>query len=341
MVAYTSGPTRTGLSQVPPDSKFLESSIGLAIVLLANAITHKVQGDEITMGSPMRATRPGDAFDAFLGDVAPSSADQPLWTPDAGAMPALFLSHGAPPLFDDPLWMTELFAWSQTLPKPTAIVMVSAHWEAAPLRLSSTDAGVPLVYDFAGFAERYFSMTYPTPDATTLGASVAALMPDDEPVGHDRARGLDHGAWVPLKVMYPYADVPVVQLSIPTHDPARLLDLGRRLRPLRDEGVLIVGSGFMTHGLPYLTHEQFIDNVVPSWSAEFDQWVADVLSSGDIDALANYRDRAPGMPYAHPTVEHFVPIFLALGAATAPDGPIETTIDGFQFGLAKRSFQVT
>jgi 4,5-DOPA dioxygenase extradiol len=199
---------------------------------------------------------------------------------------------------------------------------------------------VPLVYDFGGFAPRYFSMTYPTPDASGLAARVAALLPDDEPVHEDAARGLDHGAWVPLKIMYPYADVPVLQLSIPTHDPARLLELGRRLRPLRDEGVLIVGSGFMTHGLPYLTQEQFVDNVVPSWSAEFDQWAAEALASGDVDTLAAYRDRAPGMPFAHPTVEHFVPIFLALGAATDPGRPVETTVEGFQFGLAKRSFEV-
>ena len=146
-------------------------------------------------------------------------------------------------------------------------------------------------------------------------------MPDDEPVHQDRVRGLDHGAWVPLKVMYPYADVPVLQLSIPTHDPVRLLELGRRLRPLRDEGVLIVGSGFMTHGLPYLTHEQFFDNVVPTWSAEFDHWAAEALAAGDLDTLAAYRDRAPGMPYAHPTVEHFVPLFVDPGRGHRPEGP--------------------
>jgi 4,5-DOPA dioxygenase extradiol len=292
------------------------------------------------MSFPMRATDPGAAFDSFLDGVAQSSLDQPVWTPGAGPMPALYVSHGAPPLFDDPLWISELFAWSQALPKPTAILMVSAHWEASPLRISATGAAVPLVYDFGGFAQRYFSMTYPTPDAAVLAARVAALMPDDEPVRQDSIRGLDHGAWVPLKVMYPYADVPVLQLSIPTHDPARLLELGRRLRPLRDEGVLIVGSGFMTHGLPYLTREQFVDNVVPTWSAEFDHWAADALAAGDLDSLAAYREHAPGMPYAHPTVEHFVPLFLTLGAATTPDGPVATTVEGFQFGLAKRSFQV-
>jgi len=288
----------------------------------------------------MRAAQPGAAFDSFLADTAPTSHDQPLWTPGAGALPALFLSHGAPPLFDDPLWIGELFAWSQMFPKPAAILMISAHWEVAPLRLSATGADVPLVYDFGGFAQRYFSMTYPTPDAAGLAARVSALMPDDEPVHQDPVRGLDHGAWVPLKIMYPYADVPVLQLSIPTHDPVRLLELGRRLRPLRDEGVLIIGSGFMTHGLPYLTREQFVDNEVPSWSAEFDAWVAEALAAGDLETLADYLHQAPGMPYAHPTVEHFVPLFLTLGAASDPGRPVETTVKGYQFGLSKRSFQV-
>jgi 4,5-DOPA dioxygenase extradiol len=292
------------------------------------------------MTSPMRAPEPGSAFDAFLRDTAPSSHGQPEWVPGSGSMPALFLSHGAPPLFDDPLWISELFAWSQALPKPRAVLMISAHWEQAPLRISATGAGVPLVYDFGGFAARYATMTYPTPDASGLAERIAALMPVDEPLHQDPSRGLDHGAWVPLKVMYPYADLPVLQLSIPTHDPDRLLDLGRRLRPLRDEGVLVVGSGFMTHGLPYLSHEAFFDNVVPTWSAEFDHWAAETLDAGDLDALAGYREHAPGMPYAHPTVEHFVPLFVTLGAASTPGAPVETTVDGYQFGLAKRSFQV-
>ena len=292
------------------------------------------------MTSPMLAPEPGAAFDAFMADTAASSSGLPLWTPADGPMPALFLGHGAPPLLDDPLWIDQLFTWRKSLPTPTAILVISAHWEATPIRLSATGAAVPLVYDFGGFAERFFSMTYPTPDAGALADRVASLMPDDSPVRRDRVRGLDHGAWVPLKVMYPYADVPVLQLSIPTQDPAQLLALGRRLRPLRDEGVLILGSGFLTHGLPYLTRDQFMGNGVPTWSSEFDQWAASALETGDLDTLAAYRDRAPGMPYAHPTVEHFVPLFITLGAATRPDAPVETVIDGFQFGLAKRSFQV-
>jgi 4,5-DOPA dioxygenase extradiol len=279
------------------------------------------------------------AFDQFLRDQAPSSVGQRVWTPEDGSLPALYLSHGAPPVFDDAAWMTELFDWSQSLPKPTAILIVSAHWEAAPLTLSAP--GADLVYDFGGFDQRYFEMTYATPDATALAARVASLMPDSEPVRQHSRRGLDHGAWVPLKVMYPYADVPVLQLSMPTHDPERLLELGRRLRPLRDEGVLIIGSGFMTHGLPYLTREAFVDNVVPTWSADFDHWAADALSRGDVDTLADYRSKAPGLPYAHPTVEHYTPLFVTLGAADDPEEPVHTAIEGYAFGLSKRSFQVT
>ena len=256
-------------------------------------------------------------------------------------MPALYLSHGAPPLFDDPLWISQLFGWSQALPKPTAILIVSAHWESAPVSLSASAPATPLVYDFGGFDARYFQMTYGTPDASALAARVAAVLPGREPVHQHGSRGLDHGAWVPLKVMYPYADVPVLQLSMPTHDPARLLDIGRRLRPLREEGVLVIGSGFMTHGLPFLTREAFAGNVVPSWSADFDDWAADALARGDVDTLAAYRDKAPGMPYAHPTVEHYTPLFITLGAATVAEEPVQITVDGYQFGLSKRSFQVS
>ena len=115
-----------------------------------------------------------------------------------------------------------MFGWSQALPKPTAILIVSAHWEAAPISLSASAAATPLVYDFGGFDPRYFQMTYATPDASALAGRVAAALPDREPVHQHASSGLDHGAWVPLKVMYPYADVPVLQLSMPTHDPARL-----------------------------------------------------------------------------------------------------------------------
>jgi 4,5-DOPA dioxygenase extradiol len=254
-------------------------------------------------------------------------------------MPALYLGHGAPPLLDDPVWSGELARWAADLPRPRAILIVSAHWESAPVSLSAAAAGTPLVYDFGGFAPRYYQETYSTPDASALAARVAALMPDTEPVHQHPSRGLDHGAWVPLKIMYPRADIPVLQLSLPTQDPVRLLELGRRLRPLRDEGVLVIGSGFLTHGLPFLS-EFRIDAAAPGWSRDFDAWAADALARGDVDTLAAYRSKAPGMPYAHPTVEHYSPLFVTLGAAADPGAAPHQRIDGYWMGLSKRSFQV-
>ena len=252
-------------------------------------------------------------------------------------MPALYIGHGAPPLLDDPIWSAQLAAWAADLPRPTAILIVSAHWESAPVSLSASQA--PLVYDFGGFAEKYYRMTYETPDATALARRVAAMMPASEPVHQHATRGLDHGAWVPLRIMYPEADIPVLQMSLPTHDPVRLLALGERLRPLRDEGVLIIGSGFLTHGLPFLTDFR-IEAEAPAWSTDFDAWARERLAAGDVDALASYRSAAPGMPYAHPTVEHYTPLFVTLGAATTPDEPGIQVIDGFWMGLSKRSLQV-
>ena len=252
-------------------------------------------------------------------------------------MPALYIGHGAPPLLDDPVWSAQLSAWAGDLPRPTAILIVSAHWESAPVSLSASHA--PLVYDFGGFAPKYYQMTYATPDASALARRVAAMMPDGEPVHQHVSRGLDHGAWVPLKIMFPGADIPVLQMSLPTDDPHRLMMLGQRLRPLRDEGVLIIGSGFLTHGLPYLTDFR-IDADVPGWSTDFDLWAGDALARGDVDLLSDYRTKAPGMPYAHPTVEHYTPLFVTLGAATSADAPGIQVFDGYWMGLSKRSLQV-
>jgi 4,5-DOPA dioxygenase extradiol len=291
------------------------------------------------MTDPFNPAVPAGAYEEFAVQARPASAAQAVWTPADGPMPAIYLSHGAPPLFDYPDWIRELFGWAQDMPKPTGILIVSAHWESAPLSLSAPAAGTPLVYDFGGFHPHYYTMTYETPDATALAARVAASMPAGEPVHQHASRGLDHGAWVPLKIMYPLGDIPVLQLSMPTHDPDRLLELGRRLRPLRDEGILVIGSGFMTHGLPFLTREMFTGHVIPQWTVDFDDWAADALARADIDTLAAYESKAPGMPYAHPTVEHYTPLFVTLGAAGEPDTPARSTITGYAMGLSKRSFQ--
>ena len=253
-------------------------------------------------------------------------------------MPALYIGHGAPMLLDDPLWTSQLHGVAANLPKPKAILIVSAHWESEPVTLSSPEAATPLVYDFGGFDPKYYRMTYETPDASELTEMVAKLMPDNESV-HQSNRGLDHGAWVPLKVMYPDADIPVLQMSMPTSNPEGLMALGKRLQSLRDQGVLIIGSGFMTHGLPFL-RDWRIDATAPGWSADFDSWAAEALANGDVDTLANFKELAPGMPYAHPTVEHFTPLFVTLGAASNPESAPDTLIDGYFMGLSKRSILV-
>jgi 4,5-DOPA dioxygenase extradiol len=254
-------------------------------------------------------------------------------------MPALYIGHGAPPLLDDPVWSAELRALAGGIPRPTAILIVSAHWESAPLALSASGPGTELVYDFGGFDAKYYRMRYDTPDASALAARVAAMMPDTEQVHQHRSRGLDHGAWVPLTIMYPEADIPVLQMSLPTQDPYQLLTLGSRLRDLRDEGVLVIGSGFITHGLPFLRDFR-IDAEAPGGSKDFAHWAAEALSRGDVTELASFRTNAPGMPYAHPTVEHYTPLFVTLGAASDPEAPGDQVIDGYWMGLSKRSLLV-
>lgn len=256
----------------------------------------------------------------------------------AGRLPTLYLGHGAPPLLDDPVWMAELAGWARSLPRPKSILIVSAHWQTAPMALSATTR-VPLVYDFYGFPRRYYELTYDAPGAPELAARVKGLVVPGEPVVERTDRGLDHGAWVPLLAMYPDADIPVLQLSMPDLRPERLFAIGQRLASLRDEGVLIVGSGFMTHGLQFVGEYFGGKPGAPGWSVEFDRWAADALARGDLDALFDFRNRAPGMPYAHPTVEHFAPMFVTLGAATTLDEAPRTRIEGFWFGLAKRSFE--
>lgn len=251
-------------------------------------------------------------------------------------LPAIYLGHGAPPLLDDPVWPGELRAWSARLPRPAAILMVSAHWEDAPVAVSSVRPGTPLVYDFAGFPERYYRLRYDAPVAPDLARRVAALLSDVTTVVQTD-RGLDHGAYVPLLEMYPDADVPVLQLSMPTLDPEWLLDLGRRLAPLRDEGVLVLGSGFLTHGLPYIDWSR-PDGPAPGWSREFDRWADEAVHAGDLDALVDFEHRAPAVRYAHPRSEHLAPLFVAAGAADGLAGGATTEIEGYWLGLAKRSY---
>lgn len=257
--------------------------------------------------------------------------------------PVLFLSHGAPPLADDATWTRELHEWSGTFAKPKDVLMISAHWENAPVTLSATERQQELVYDFWGFPQKYYDVRYDAPLAPELANEVAKLTSQHgHHVERDETRGLDHGAYVPLKELFPEADVPVVQMSMPTLDPRGLFELGRTLAPLRDRGTLIVGSGFTTHNLHWFNPRAGADATPPAASSEFDHWAEETMAHGDVDSILDFIHKAPAAREAHPRSEHWAPLYVALGAA-AESGGIEakTAIEGFWFGLSKRSWTLT
>ncbi|HAX81441.1 MAG TPA: hypothetical protein DCY40_02595 [Actinobacteria bacterium] len=242
-------------------------------------------------------------------------------------MPVGFVGHGNPlnalggPLAE--AWQS----WGRDLPRPEGVLVVSAHFEAAPPTLSSV-SGAPLIYDFRGFPEAMYELSYAPPPAPEVATAVERLLAPGLEVGRAEGRGLDHGAWVPLMHLAPLADLPTVQLSIPwADDGPAMLELGARLAPLRDEGVLILGSGNIVHNLRRVDWSG--SGAVADWAAEFDGWVAAALSADARDGLAGYREHRLG-PTCHPTPEHFVPLLVAAGAASgdAPSFPLA----GFELG---------
>ena len=193
--------------------------------------------------------------------------------------------------------------------------MLSAHFEASTATVTTSPAP-RTIHDFGGFPQELYDITYPAPGGANLAQRVSALLQDGGiPVQDDARRGLDHGAWVPLSLMYPAADVPVVQLSIDARQgPAYHLRLGELLRPLRDEGVLIVGSGGATHNLAYaLVASQ--DDQTPDWAITFREWLFEAVMNDRRDDLVNYRAIAPDAARNHPTEEHFLPLLCVTGAS--------------------------
>jgi 4,5-DOPA dioxygenase extradiol len=279
-----------------------------------------------------RALLKWSAAAAVLGACKPA----PKPVPRAAGMPSIFLAHGAPPLLDDAGWVSELGGWAKALPRPSAVLMISAHWATRPACLGATSA-VPLVYDYSGFPDRFYQLQYPAPGSPDLAARVHAMLEEAHvPCADLPQRGLDHGAFVPLLCMYPRADVPVLQLSLPGLEPADALALGQRLAPLREEGVLVVGSGFLTHNL----REGFGEGGTPAWASEFDAWAQQALTRRDVDALVDFRAKAPAAARAHPTIEHYLPVLVALGASA--DGAAATfPITGFwnDSAFTRRSVQ--
>ncbi len=247
-------------------------------------------------------------------------------------LPTLFLSHGSPMHAIEPGAAGKAWeALGRTLPRPRAVLMVSAHWETSVPMLTGNPQP-QTIHDFGGFPAELFAIRYPAPGAPALATQTVALLKNaGVTAGVDGCRGLDHGAWVPLRWMYPGHDVPVVQLSVqPALGTAHHVALGRALAPLADDDVLIVGSGHTTHNLrDWMGNPRRHEPL--RYAQEFSDWLQARLVAHDTAALVAYREQAPEAARAHPTEEHFLPLHVAWGAAG--DSPrVERIVDGFEAG---------
>jgi 4,5-DOPA dioxygenase extradiol len=249
------------------------------------------------------------------------------------ALPALFISHGAPtlPLEDSPA-RHFIESLGRELPRPRAILAISAHWETAKPAVSTADKP-QTIHDFQGFPQALYALRYPAPGAPELAARAVELLgAKGITVETDATRGLDHGAWTPLILMYPQADIPVTQLSIQPHQgPEHHFRIGEALRPLRDQDVLIVASGSATHNLrEFRANARELEPA--SWALAFGEWLASAVEQGRAQDLLTYRTRAPEAVRNHPTDEHLLPIFVAAGAAT-PGVPGKRLHSSYAYGV--------
>jgi 4,5-DOPA dioxygenase extradiol len=249
--------------------------------------------------------------------------------------PTGFVGHGAPTNAVDEDRGAAWSTWSETLPTPTAILSISAHYEQAPPSLGATTM-VPLIYDFWGFPDDLYEIEYSAPGAPDLADRIENLMSGHSQVVREEDRGLDHGTWVPLIHMYPEANIPVLQLSLPwTNEPRKMFELGKRLAPLRDDGVFILGSGNLVHNL---RSADWSNGPTPDWASEFDHWLSETLLEDRDEDLQAYR-RNPLAGICHPTQEHFVPLLVAAGAASEHD-TVSFPIEDFELGsLSMRCVQ--
>jgi 4,5-DOPA dioxygenase extradiol len=259
-----------------------------------------------------------------------ATAQEPSRPARRPAPRAAFVSHGAPSLALDAERGRELAAWGAELERPRALVVVSAHWERAPVTIG-TARRIPLLHDYGGFARELRDVTYDAPAAAELADALEAGLADFG-VARDDARPWDHGVWVPLLHMFPARDVPLVQLSLPSAlGPAELARLGARLRELVDERVLLVGSGGFVHNLGRIDWSE--RTPPPAWATDFEAWGRGVLERGDLDALVDFRTKAPAPSLAHPSLEHWLPLLVVAGAAPRA---LRYPVEGFEYGSLSR-----
>lgn len=246
-------------------------------------------------------------------------------------LPSVFISHGSPMHALEPGAAGDAWkALAQRLPRPRAILIASAHWETNLPMLTGAEKP-ETIHDFSGFPEPLYRLRYPAPGAPEVAQRAQALLKDAGfTAAIDGCRGLDHGAWSPLLYMYPEADVPVVQISIqPAFGPRHHVHVGRALRPLTEQNILVIGSGHMTHNLRDWSRGA---GRPEPYAREFQDWVKQRLEAHDIDSLIDYRSRSPHGARAHPTDEHFLPLFFAIGAAPETARP-ERVYDAIDSGV--------
>ncbi|MFJ2340406.1 DODA-type extradiol aromatic ring-opening family dioxygenase [Pseudomonas protegens] len=244
-------------------------------------------------------------------------------------LPSLFISHGSPMLaLEAGASGPALARLAAELPRPRAILVVSAHWESSDLRVSC-NPHPETWHDFGGFPAALFAVQYPAPGDPELAAQVVELLQAEGlPAQLDSQRPFDHGTWVPLSLMYPQADIPVVQLSLPSRlGPALQTRIGHALAGLREQGVLLIGSGSITHNLRDLDWHAGPESVEP-WAKAFRDWMIDKLAADDQAALHDYRQQAPNAVRSHPSDEHLLPLYFARGAG----GKFSVAHQGFTLG---------
>jgi 4,5-DOPA dioxygenase extradiol len=251
------------------------------------------------------------------------------------ALPSLFVSHGSPMIMFEPSPARDFLAGlGGVLPRPDAIVMISAHHDMADAVVTASEAP-PTIHDFGGFPQALFDLDYPARGDPALAAEAAGLLAAaGVPVAIDRARGLDHGAWVPLMLGWPEGDVPVVQLSISTrHPPEWHYRIGQLIAPLRDRNILIIGSGSLTHNLRAVFRDRRgHDAETPEWVSAFADWIKARFDAGDIPAVLNAVETAPYGHENHPTMDHILPLFAAMGAG-GKDARAERLHRSYTYGV--------
>ncbi|MEA2337176.1 MAG: dioxygenase extradiol [Thermoanaerobaculia bacterium] len=254
------------------------------------------------------------------------------------SMPSLFISHGAPSIaIEEDDFTRAVGAFGQSLRGARAVAIVSAHWQARGVRVNAVDHP-ETIYDFGGFSPELYKIRYEAPGDPTLAREIASLL-GGAPL--EETRGWDHGLWVPMRILLPSANIPIVEIAQPfPTTPAELLRIGQSLAPLRDRGVVIAGSGGVVHNLRAV-HLGDKDAPVDDWAREFDDWFAHHLAARDFSTLTRYTELAPHANLAVPTPEHFEPVFVTLGASRESDS-LTTIYEGFHFGnLSMRTFAYT